>query len=81
MSRFHYVYVLLSRDGDHRYVGVTQDLKERLAKHNGGGVPHTAKNRPWSIETAIAFCSEDKARKFERYLKSGSGREFARRHF
>jgi hypothetical protein len=29
----------------------------------------------------VEFLSEDKARTFERYLKSGSGHAFARRHF
>jgi len=33
------------------------------------------------IEKPIAFASEAKARAFEKYLKSESGREFARRHF
>jgi putative endonuclease len=36
---------------------------------------------PWYIEVAVAFRSEAKARRFERYLKTGSGREFSRRHF
>jgi hypothetical protein len=44
-------------------------------------IPHTAKFRPWKVETAVAFSSETKARAFEKYLKSGSGREFSRRHF
>jgi hypothetical protein len=43
--------------------------------------PHTAKFRPWKVETYIAFESIDKAQAFERYLKTGSGHEFARRHF
>ena len=43
--------------------------------------PHTAKFRPWKVETYIAFESLDKAQAFERYLKTGSGHEFARRHF
>jgi hypothetical protein len=30
---------------------------------------------------AIAFRSEAKARRFDHYLKTGSGREFDRRHF
>jgi predicted GIY-YIG superfamily endonuclease len=61
--------------------GVTRDLKARPVEHNRGNCPHMAKYRPWKIETAIAFRSETKARRFERYLKTGSGREFARRHF
>jgi predicted GIY-YIG superfamily endonuclease len=63
------------------YSGITRKLNARLSEHNQGKCPHTSKYRPWKIETAIAFRSEDKARRFERYLKTGSGREFARRHF
>ncbi|MEI6970242.1 MAG: GIY-YIG nuclease family protein, partial [bacterium] len=63
------------------YVGTTEDIAARLAKHNHGSVPHTAKHRPWRIETCIAFSCVAKALAFETYLKSGSGREFARRHF
>jgi predicted GIY-YIG superfamily endonuclease len=63
------------------YTGITRDLDRRLLEHKRGACPHTSDNRPWRIETAIAFASETKARAFEKYLKSGSGREFARRHF
>ncbi|MDP9292553.1 MAG: GIY-YIG nuclease family protein [Verrucomicrobiota bacterium] len=63
------------------YTGVTRDLSGRLQEHNRGSCLHTAKHRPWKIETAIGLRSETKARAFEKYLKSGSGREFARRHF
>jgi predicted GIY-YIG superfamily endonuclease len=82
MPRFFYVYVLLSNvDETIRYTGITRDLRARLNKHNRGACPHTSKDRPWRIEVAVAFKSASKARAFERYLKSGSGREFARRHF
>jgi predicted GIY-YIG superfamily endonuclease len=63
------------------YTGYTQDLDSRLKDHNRGHCPHTDKFRPWQLEVAIAFRSKAKAIAFERYLKSGSGREFARRHF
>jgi putative endonuclease len=62
-------------------VGSTENLEARLAAHNAGKVHHTSKHRPWHIETAVAFRDREKASAFERYLKSGSGREFARRHF
>jgi predicted GIY-YIG superfamily endonuclease len=82
MKRFFYVYILVSEaDPTIHYTGVTQSMRERLRDHNRGACPHSAKCRPWRLETAIAFDSEIKARAFERYLKSGSGREFARRHF
>ena len=77
----HYVYILTSTcDSGRHYTGCTKDLNERLRKHNQGGVPHTAKYRPWRIETVVRFRCPQKALAFERYLKSGSGREFARRH-
>jgi putative endonuclease len=81
-NRFFYVYTLVS-EADHRrhYSGMTTDLKRRLSEHNSGGCVFTVKFRPWRIETAVAFHCEAKARAFERYLKSGSGRAFARRHF
>jgi len=82
MNRFHYVYILVSdRDPTRHYTGSTDDLSERLRKHNEGGCPHTAKHRPWRIETAVAFRSPEKAASFERYLKSHSGRAFASKHF
>ena len=77
-----YTYILRSiSQPEQRYIGSTADLKSRLAKHNAGEVPHTSKFKPWRIQTAIAFDSKEKAVAFEDYLKSGSGREFAKRHF
>ena len=78
---FHYIYILKSDiDPARHYVGMTDDLQKRLAAHNSGKVSHTSKFKPCSIETAIAFSDKSKATAFERYLKSGSGREFSRRH-
>jgi predicted GIY-YIG superfamily endonuclease len=63
------------------YVGVTSEVRERLEDHNAGRCPHTARYRPWRLHVAIEFSDEERALKFERYLKSGSGRAFAKRHF
>ncbi len=82
MKGYTYIYRLFSRSHpDQTYTGITNDLKTRLQKHNEGGCPHTSKYPPWEIEIAVAFRSREKASAFEKYLKSGSGREFARRHF
>ncbi len=79
---FHYVYILESTaNANHFYTGLTEDLHERLRKHNAGEVAHTAKFKPWRIKTAIAFGDRERAAAFERYLKSGSGRAFAQKHF
>jgi putative endonuclease len=50
-----------------------------LAKHNAGEVTHTSKYRPWKLRTYIAFSDEKRAFAFERYLKSASGRAFAKK--
>jgi putative endonuclease len=68
-----------SCDSAHYYVGITGDLRARLAKHNAGEVTHTAKYVPWLLKTYIAFSDEVRAIAFEKYLKSGSGRAFARK--
>jgi len=60
---------------------LTEDLDTRLKAHNSGQVPHTAKYRPWKIETAIAFESRKKASAFEQYLNTHSGRAFASKRF
>lgn len=74
-----YVYILESLDSDHFYVGIADNLRTRLVKHNAGEVTHTSKYRPWRIKTYIAFSDEKQAFAFERYLKSGSGRAFAKK--
>jgi len=79
---FHYVYILNSQNHPERhYIGLTTNLRARLEKHNAGAVSHTSKFTPWLIESAVAFSDKSKAIAFERYLKTGSGRAFACRHF
>jgi putative endonuclease len=75
-----YVYILTSVDFPNRhYTGVTDDLRKRLEKHNRGEVSHTSKYKPWQLKTYIAFNDETQAVAFERYLKSASGRAFAKK--
>jgi len=77
---FFYVYILQADQMPERfYIGLTEDLKQRLVKHNAGEVPHTAEFKPWRIKTAIAFTNRTRAAEFERYLKSPSGRAFAKK--
>lgn len=75
-----YVYILQSIiDAERFYVGATADLRARLKGHNAGEVSHTAKYLPWTIKTYIAFTDEKQAFAFEKYLKSASGRAFAKK--
>jgi putative endonuclease len=75
-----YVYLLESINyPEEIYIGLTDDLRSRFDAHNAGQSPHTAKFRPWRLVTYIAFSDEAKAISFERYLKTGSGRAFAKK--
>jgi len=76
-----YVYIIISQIDGRRYIGKTKDLGKRLKEHNSGKSPHTSKYKPWEISIAIYFEDKNKADAFERYLKSGSGHAFAKRHF
>jgi len=78
--KFFYVYILQSQSApEHFYVGLTEDLQSRLKKHNAGEVPHASTFQPWKIKTAVAFIDKERAVQFERYLKSASGRAFAKK--
>ena len=77
-------YVYLIRSASHlgqKYIGITRNLKRRLNDHNSGDSPHTLKYRPWVLAAAVAITDDAKAAAFEQYLKSGSGRAFATKHF
>jgi putative endonuclease len=77
-----YVYLLKSINFlDQKYVGCTDNLKERLETHNSGGSIFTKSYRPWVVEVYLAFQEEKTARAFEKYLKSQSGRAFAKKRF
>jgi len=74
----YYVYLIKSVNFlDQTYIGFTTNLKERLNVHNSGRSPHTAKYKPWTLRTYIAFPAKSQALEFEKYLKSHSGRAFA----
>ena len=77
-----FVYVLRSdRNPRRHYVGLTSDVQRRLEWHNAGQNEHTTRERPWHILVTLEFRTAEAAGHFERYLKTGSGRAFAKRHF
>ena len=77
-----YVYLLESElEPSRHYVGISNDPDRRLTEHNSGTSIHTNKFRPWKVTVKIGFTDANKATAFERYLKTGSGRAFAKRHF
>ena len=77
-----FVFVLRSEtDPSRHYVGRAANVDERLDWHNAGPTGYTLRHRPWRVIVSIEFPDESTAAHFERYLKSGSGRALAKRHF
>ena len=74
------VYILRSAAfPDRYYTGIADNVAARVAKHNAGQVPHTSKYLPWKLKTYVVFSDEARAFAFEKYLKSASGRAFAKK--
>jgi len=75
------VYILRSQSAPTRYyTGLTSNIELRLQAHNAGQCQHTADGRPWAVDVIVQFADEQRAVRFEKYLKSGSGCAFAQRH-
>jgi predicted GIY-YIG superfamily endonuclease len=82
MDQKRFVYILRSdTHPDRHYVGLTSDVERRLARHNTGPSGVTRHHRSWSLVVSIEFADATTAGRFERYLKTGLGRAFAKRHF
>ena len=75
----YYVYSLKCRDGF--YIGCTDNIEDRVERHQKSHVPATANRLPVKLEFYIAMENRYKAFEFEKYLKSGSGRAFIKKHF
>jgi predicted GIY-YIG superfamily endonuclease len=78
-QQYWYVYILKCSDGS-TYTGCTNNLEDRLKRHNQGHVLSTRNILPVEVITYIAFTDKYKAYSFEKYLKLGSGRAFSKRH-
>jgi predicted GIY-YIG superfamily endonuclease len=76
---YWYVYVLKCND-EKSYIGCTNDLKDRIERHNKGYVPATKERLPIKLISYFAFSNKYTAFNFEKYLKSGSGRAFMKKH-
>jgi len=75
----HYIYSLKCKDGF--YIGCTNDLKDRIKRHKTRQVDATKERLPIELDFYIALDNQYKAFNFEKYLKSGSGRAFIKKHF
>jgi len=75
----YYVYLLKLNNGK-IYTGSTPNLDERVLEHKNGYCKSTKDSRP--VKLLWHCCFEDRiiARRFENYLKKGSGQAFRNKH-
>jgi putative endonuclease len=76
MTGTYSVYVLFSEKFHRTYVGQTNNLDERIQRHNKGLVNSTSRFRPWCIIYTEKYETRSEAMKREKWLKSGKGRAF-----
>jgi putative endonuclease len=72
-----YVYVL--RSGEHRYIGMTNDIDRRLIEHDSGQSFATKAHAPWELFYFEAHTNEEDAKRREKYLKTTQGRQALKR--
>ena len=75
----YYVYILKCSDNK-PYTGCTDNLEARIERHQRGYVPATKDRLPIELISYFAFSNKYVAFNFEKYLKSGSGRAFIKKH-
>ncbi len=78
-TNYWYVYILKCQNKS-IYTGCTNNLNNRINRHNTGQVKATKNLLPVELITYIAFSDKYLAYNFEKYLKKGSGRAFSKRH-
>ncbi len=74
----YHVYILKCCDSTY-YTGCTNDINARLIRHNRGEVHYTSSRLPLELMCSVSFKDKYKAFAFEKYLKSGSGKAFAKK--
>ncbi len=70
------VYAISSETRKYIYVGMTTQLKVRIARHNIGQNKRTKAYAPFKLIYTKEFKPREEARAHEKYLKSGIGKEF-----
>ncbi len=66
----YFVYILQSLKDNRLYIGQTNNLEDRIKRHNNGEVVATKNRRPLDLIYSETYDSRTEAMKRERYLKS-----------
>jgi putative endonuclease len=72
----YFVYAIKSKSRNYLYVGLTNNVERRLDEHNQGKNKTTRSYRPFELILTEKYETRVQARKREKFLKNGSGKEF-----
>lgn len=75
----YFTYVLLSLKNGDLYVGSTQNINDRIERHNTGKVRSTKYNRPWKLLEWHEFKLRSEAMQKEKFLKTHQQKEFIKK--
>jgi putative endonuclease len=75
-----FIYVLRSQKDNSFYIGQTNNIGDRLARHNSGRSLSTKSKRPWELIYQKDFTTRSEAVLFERKLKSFKNRDYLLRY-
>ena len=71
----YYVYIIKSKRDDTYYVGQTNNLEDRIRRHNLGYSKATKAKKPWELVCEKEFASRSQAVRYERNLKRKKNRK------
>ncbi len=74
IMKFYYVYILNSINKDFIYTGYTENLRNRLERHNSGGVTSTKYYMPFDLIFFEGYTNMKDAKRREKYLKTDKGK-------
>ncbi len=71
-----YLYILQSDLTGGFYIGQTQDIDKRLARHNANQCRSTRQKGPWRVVYIQSFSTRSKAMAAESHIKRMKSREY-----
>jgi len=72
----YFVYIIKSLKDDTYYIGSTQDLSERMERHNQGRSTYTKSKKPWKLVYTEQHPDRSSATKREKEVKSKKSKEY-----
>lgn len=76
-----YTYVLKSLKNSDIYIGSTENLNNRISRHNSGKVKSTKGYCPWQLLESHTFQTRSEAVKYEKFLKQHQQKELIQKKY